>query len=129
VKPKPKFGLKNWPHRIYDVDPGHCSNTKNGGINTMRLHINLSIVFSLGCIALTALFGASDAFAAKKCKADAPWYGQFSGDQIDSFSDSTNPISARKCFRNEAECRTFIAKQSGKLNGGSVRIMSCRRTG
>ena len=90
---------------------------------------NLAAI-GLAAVALVCGFASSDANAAKRCSSASPWYGHFSGDQRDPFFDNVyNPVSAQDCFKTEKECRRFINRQSGRLNGGPIRVMSCRRVG
>jgi len=96
----------------------------------MGMRETISAAIGLAAVALVCGFASSDANAARRCGPDAPWFGHFSGDQRDPFYDNFyNPISAQGCFRTEKECRRFINRQSGRLNGGPIRVMSCRRVG
>src|SRR5689334_14547742 len=50
--------------------------------------------------------GDCDAIAGEIGRA-ATWYGEFSGNYYDDFTDYKYPYSARGCFRSEYECRVW----------------------
>lgn len=82
---------------------------------------SVMICCAAGLLGLILLGGTA---SAKRCNG---WQGEFSGNKQDLTTSRTYPVSARKCFKAEAECRRWVSQQTGDLRGGTIRIASCRK--
>ena len=58
----------------------------------------------------------------------AAWYGEFSGQRYDSFTEKYTPFSARGCFDNEAACRIWQHRAITHLGQGPIYFTRCRPT-
>jgi len=72
--------------------------------------------------------GDCDAIAAAIGR-DAAWYGEFSGNRYDNFSDQSWPYGARGCFKSEYACRVWQQQSITCLLQGTLRYTFCRPLG
>ena len=63
----------------------------------------------------------------RECGPSAPWRGLFSGGRYNNFINELTPYSDRGCFETERECRIWQNLSISVLNGGPLRVMSCRQ--
>lgn len=93
---------------------------------------------ALAATAIVAAFTAGPAMAdynqviafranTPKCEAnpDLPWIGRASGQTTSLMSDLQVPVSFVGCFRTEAECRKWLGRGIGLIDGRIVEN-SCR---